>query len=243
MLPAEGRVAIYAAPRAEDPLWRFGSRTLGYDAATGAPEPTRPPLPLAQERWEELTEEPRRYGFHATLKAPFRLAEKASFAQLSDALKTYSARHAPVPAFRLEVRAIGEFLALMPEAAPDALAALAADVVIAFDAFRAELTQGERERRLSAKLDARQVEYLERFGYPYVLEEFRFHMSLTGKVKDKVLREELRFAFAEELRREMGDAPFRLDALVLFVQAAPGRRFAIRERHALGVAPSGSSAP
>jgi putative phosphonate metabolism protein len=233
MLPAEGRVAIYAAPRPEDPLWRFGSRTLGYDAASGEPKPTRPPLRLALERWEELTEEPRRYGFHATLKAPFRLAPQARFAQLSDAARSYGARQAPVPAFPLEVRAIGEFLALVPAASPDALAALAADVVIAFDGFRAELTQAEREKRLSAKLDARQIEYLERFGYPYVLEEFRFHMSLTGKVQDKVLREELRLAFAEELRREIGDAPFRLDALVLFVQPTPGERFLIRERHAL----------
>jgi len=60
---------------------------------------------------------------------------------------------------------------------------------------------------------------------------FRFHMSLTGKVADEVLREELRQALAASLRRETGGAPFGLDSLVLFVQPAPGEPFAIRERH------------
>jgi Protein of unknown function (DUF1045) len=113
------------------------------------------------------------------------------------------------------------------------LATFAADVVTAFDGFRAPLNAAERERRLAARLSERQRDHLERYGYPYVLEEFRFHMSLTGKVHDAGLREELRLALAEAHERETGGAPFRLDALVLFVQPGPGERFIIRERHAL----------
>ena len=238
MLAPEGRVAIYAAPPPHDPLWEFGSRALGYDAATGVIGRATPPLPLVPELWQALTEEPRRYGFHATLKAPFRLAPERHLGLLSQAIAGFCAKRAPVPHFALAVQAIGEFLALVPAEAPEALGALAAETVTVFDGFRAELSAAERERRLAAKLEARQIEYLERYGYPYVLEEFRFHMSLTGKVKDAILRGELRLAFAEAFRRETGGAPFGLDALVLFVQTAPGERFHIAERHALaGSAP------
>jgi hypothetical protein len=233
MLASDGRVAIYAAPRPDDALWAFGSGVLGYDAATGALLASPPPLKLEQARWEELTDEPRRYGFHATLKAPFRLADGGSLNELSQALSGYCSRERALAPFRLEVRAIGEFLALVPALAPEELGRLARDIVVVFDGFRAALSQAEHDRRLAAKLDARQKEYLERFGYPYVLEEFRFHMSLTGKVHDPILREELRFALREKLQGEVPDAAFSLDALVLFVQPRAGERFVIRERRSL----------
>jgi hypothetical protein len=233
MLAPEGRVAIYAAPRREDPLWAFGSQVLGYDGATGELTKSPPPLDLAPEHWKALTEEPRRYGFHATLKAPFRLAPRRSLGDLSAAVASYCAQNRALAPFNLEIRAIGEFLALVPSEAPEALGAFAADVVASFDGFRAQLTESERERRLAAKLDVRQTEYLERFGYPYVLEEFRFHMSLTGKVPDAILREELRLALAEGLRLSAPRPAFALDALVLFVQPSPSERFSIRERYRL----------
>jgi hypothetical protein len=232
MLAPGGRAAIYAAPHPDDPLWAFGSTTLGYDAARGALVSRPPPLRLTPERWDELTAEPRRYGFHATLKAPFRLSAGIGLKRLSEAISRFCEGRRAVAPFPLEVRAIGEFLALVPASAPEDLAPLAASVVTNFDGFRAGLSQAERERRLPAKLSARQAGYLERFGYPYVLEEFRFHMSLTGKVPDPILREELRLALAEGWHREAGGAPFGVDALVLFVQPAPEDRFLIRERHA-----------
>jgi putative phosphonate metabolism protein len=233
MLATDGRVAIYAAPHPDDPLWAFGSRVLGYDAVSGALLPSPPPLRLDQACWDDLTAEPRRYGFHATLKAPFRLADGHSPDKLSAALSSYGAERRALAPFRLEIRAIGEFLALVPESAPEALGRLAADIVISFDGFRAELSQAERERRLAARLDARQKDYLDRYGYPYVLEEFRFHMSLTGKVRDPALREELRLALREKLQSEVRDTAFNLDALVLFAQPRAGEPFLIRERHML----------
>jgi hypothetical protein len=233
MLAPESRVAIYAAPRPDDPLWAFGSRVLGYDAVTCEFVEAPPPLGLSREHWSALTEEPRRYGFHATLKAPFRLAPGRSLDDLSGAVASYGAKTDALAPFALEVRAIGEFLALVPRPAPKTLGQLAADVVISFDGFRAELSEAERKRRLAAKLSARQADYLDRFGYPYVIEEFRFHMSLTGKVPDPTLREELRLALSEELHRATADPAFALDTLVLFVQPAPGERFTIRQRHRL----------
>jgi putative phosphonate metabolism protein len=236
MLAAGGRVAIYAAPRPCDPLWEFGSATIGYDAARCETISRRPPLGLTRERWATLTAEPRRYGFHATLKAPFGLSDGASLECLSEAVRGFcEGAHALAP-FRLEVRTIGEFLALVPASAPDDLASFATSIVTSFDRFRAPLSNAERERRLAAELNERQIGNLERWGYPYVLEDFRFHMSLTGKVADDALRDELRAALTESFHHDTGSSPFALDALALFIQPAAAGSFQVHERHALGSA-------
>src|SRR6266436_2078374 len=69
------RYAIYFVPAPDTALYRFGAGALGYDCFTGADMATLDTLPVDAGAWRELTREPRRYGFHATLKAPFRLAE------------------------------------------------------------------------------------------------------------------------------------------------------------------------
>lgn len=102
-----------------------------------------------------------------------------------------------------------------------------------FDGFRAPLSLDERDRRLAAGLSGRQIGNLDKWGYPYVLEDFRFHMSLTGKVRDEGLRHELKEALAESFHRETGGAAFVLDALVLFTQKARGEAFRVHERHAI----------
>ncbi|HEV3246121.1 MAG TPA: DUF1045 domain-containing protein [Beijerinckiaceae bacterium] len=233
MLAAEGRVAIYAAPLPEDPLWAFGSSVIGYDAATGEAVSRSPPLGLTLEHWAALTADPRHYGFHATLKAPFRLAENAKPQHLSEAVRGFCEGGRALTPFALEVRMIGDFLALVPVSAPDDLDPFAASVVTGFDEFRAPISPAERERRLAAALSERQIRNLDQWGYPYVLEDFRFHMSLTGKVRDEGLRHELKEALAESFHRETGGAAFALDALVLFTQKARGEAFRVHERHAM----------
>ena len=76
----------------------------------------------------------------------------------------------------------------MPAEVPPALEHLAADCVRDFDAFRAPLTAEDRARRRPAKLTQRQRDHLDRWGYPYVFEDFRFHMTLTGRL-DAVRRQ------------------------------------------------------
>lgn len=233
MRAGTGRVAIYAAPRAKDPLWAFGSGMIGYDAASGEAVSSFPPLGLNAERWAELTADPRRYGFHATLKAPFTLSNATKLAHLSEAVRVFCEGSHPLAPFGLEVRMIGDFLALVPRAAPNELQSFAASVVKGFDEFRSPLSPAERERRLAAGLTERQIINLDRWGYPYVLEDFRFHMSLTGKIRDQTLRHELKEALAEIFQRKTSGALFSLDALVLFTQDAHKDGFRIHERHAL----------
>src|SRR5262249_10327995 len=157
-------------------LYRFGAAALGYDCFTGADLPTLDPLPVDAGAWRELTREPRRYGFHATLKAPFRLATGRTEAELIGAFAQFSRTIDSAPAIEPAVCLLQHFVAIVPVAACAGLGRLAASCVQYFDGFRAPLSTGDRDRRLAAHLTSRQIGYVERWGYPYVFEDFQFHM-------------------------------------------------------------------
>jgi putative phosphonate metabolism protein len=175
------RYAIYFVPAAETSLYRTGAALLGYDVYSGKRLPFPGGLALGDDDWCALTREPRVYGFHATLKAPFRLAPGRTAEELAAQLHTFTAAREPV-AIMPAVSTIGSFAALIPAEPSPALDRLAADCVRAFDEFRAPLDDGERRKRLASPLSARHRENLENWGYPYVFEDFRFHMTLTGKI-------------------------------------------------------------
>ena len=209
------RYALYFAP-SDAGLWRAGSDWLGWDAVTGRPvgQPTIPGLAAA-------TAAPRKYGFHATLKAPFRLAEGASPEALRAALVVLAARLSPVPLPGLAVTRLGQFLALCPQPGAPGLEQLAADVVTGFEPFRAPLTTAEIARRNPERLSPRQNQLLRDFGYPYVFEEFRFHLSLTGDLEPDEIARLAPLAqafFAPHLAR-----PVMLDRLCLFGEDDTGR--------------------
>ena len=222
------RYAVYYAPVPGTALWRFGSRVLGYDAASGEELEPVTTAGLDLDTWRQLTAEPRRYGFHATLKAPFRLKDGARAEDLAEACHRFADAHAAVTLDGLDVAAFGRFLALVARNGTAALDRLAADVVTAFDEFRAPLTDAERARRLEAGLSARQRDYLETYGYPHVLDEFRFHMTLTGAL-DPALVPRVRDALAEAYLAETGDGPVEIDGIALFRQDGPEARFRIVE--------------
>ncbi|MBS9477405.1 DUF1045 domain-containing protein [Ancylobacter radicis] len=182
---SQPRYALYYAPPAQSPLWRFGASVIGYDAETGqdcAPPPLRR---FDAARWREITTEPRRYGFHGTLKAPFRLAEGRTETELRAVCRRFAGDRARFACAGVKVAAISRFIALKPVSPSAALDRLAAGAVAAFDDFRAPMNEAEREKRLRAPLTARQKDYLDRWGYPYVLDDFRFHMTLTGPLEDE----------------------------------------------------------
>ena len=226
----DARYAIYAAPRHDEALWGFGSGLLGYDAAKPG-DVAAPDLPgLSRADWHGLTAEPRRYGFHATLKAPFRLADGQTERALQNALSDFASRHQAPPAFALQLARLGPFFALIPKNANPGLQALAGDVVEAFDPFRAALNLEELARRDPAHLPARERGYLERWGYPYVFDAFRFHMTLTGRVSEEK-RGQVE-AVLKDAYAALPPEPFFLAELVLFRQEARGSRFVIVSRHA-----------
>lgn len=173
------RHALYFTPP-PGPLAEAGAAWLGWDVARGQaavqPQPTLP-RPLA-----DITTDPRKYGFHATLKPPFRLAEGQTADALLTAARALCASLPPVTLPALRLARLGRFLALVPDPQPSALDALAARLVADLDPFRAPATPDDLARRRAAGLTPAQDALLMRWGYPYVMEEFRFHMTLTGRL-------------------------------------------------------------
>lgn len=227
------RYALYYAPAADSALWRFGSTTLGYDALTAEDIPFAVPAGCDAAEWPELTAEPRRYGFHATLKAPFELAEGRSEEGLRSFSRNYAAGLDSVTLSGLSVAALGSFVALIPAEPSDALQRFAFALVQAFEPFRAPLSEADLARRLKSPLTPAQHAYLQAYGYPYVGDAFRFHMTLTGSLPpEKVapVRQALETAHAAALP----PGPVELDRFALFRQDNRDARFRLIDSYRLG---------
>ena len=125
----------------------------------------------------------RRYGFHATLKAPFLLAAERNRSiarRRPRRIRRPRRTRSCIP--RLAIGQIDGSSRWCPAAPLPALNRLADDVVKAFDRFRAPLSEAEIERRNPDALSAEEFRNLCQWGYPYVFDAFRFHMTLTGRV-------------------------------------------------------------
>lgn len=181
-MPQYPRHAIYFVPAADSALYRFGAGLLGYDAFAAKAHPFADGIETEIDDWKQISVDPRKYGFHATLKAPITLAPGKTESELISALQAFAQMPRAIPVITPVVRAIGSFIAVVPNVPSSELQALAADCVTTFDDFRAPLTSEDRARRNVAALTEQQIAYLDRWGYPYVFEEFRFHMTLTGSL-------------------------------------------------------------
>jgi putative phosphonate metabolism protein len=219
------RYAIYHAAAHGGALDRFGSHLLGYDAWTDEELPFPDGVVQAVPDWRDLTQDPRKYGFHATLKAPMTLAEGTTEAELLAACASFAETPRPVPVITPVVDSISGFIAVVPTEPSTELERLAADCVNAFDSFRAGLAPEDRARRNPSKLSSRQREYLDRWGYPYVMEEFRFHMTLTGRLGRE--RHAPVLAMLRERFATIGLARLAIDDIALFRQEGAASRFRI----------------
>ena len=221
------RYAIYFTPKSSTPLAQFGASVLGYDASAGK---TVPHIVLKHVTAAELaagTGAPRTYGFHATLVAPFYLNGSFQEMDLVQALGTFCHQSAPARLGFLQVNALGDFIALIP-AVSAMIDSLARNCVTFFDSFRAPLSPQDLVRRSNGRLTPSQQGYLERWGYPYIFEDFRFHMTLTGALGPD---EKLRFLGAlTEAFAPLADQSHTIDAISLVRQADPRSRFEVIAR-------------
>ncbi len=218
------RAAVYWAPEVSDPLHALGSRWLGRDAETGAPLSQPDIAGIA-----EVTADPRGYGLHATLKPPFRLTRPWS--ALCEAVEELADTVRPFALPPLAVRNLKGFLALREMAECPPLRLLADACVEELDAFRAPPDEAELARRRRAGLSAAQEANLQRFGYPYVMDEWEFHVTLTRRLDDAD-----RAAWKARVEGHLGAAalvPRLVTQLCLFTQAAAGAPFLVAERFPL----------
>jgi hypothetical protein len=217
------RVAIYYAPLPDDPLSHLSTSWLGRDPLSNTPVP-QPRV----DAIEEITAEPRTYGFHATLKPPMRLIEGVDWTEFVAAVHEVAAGIAPFELPKMAVCDLRGFLALRETIHCPDLQTLADACVGQLDSFRMQPSPDELARRRRAKLSAEQDDMLVRWGYPYVFGTWFFHMTLTRRLTDaekSVILPTVRDWFAPALT-----VPRRVEDICIFTQAVAGAAFTLAER-------------
>jgi putative phosphonate metabolism protein len=208
------RFAIYYLPP-DGPLAEFGAKWLGWDVVTGQ-EAVQFDVPGLHD----ITMTPRKYGFHATLKPPFRLKEGQTSEALERAVSDVAGVLSPAVCDGLTLTQLDRFLALTPFGTLDGLQRIAEACVRDLDGFRATATEAELARRRKAGLSTRQEALLTQWGYPYVFEEFRFHLTLSGRLPEEDVR-----GWADTLQSQLPDlpTPFVIDQIALCGERQDGR--------------------
>lgn len=225
------RYAIYYAPAPDSALDRFGAQLLGYDAFSGDDLPFPDGILQAVPDWRDLTGDPRKYGFHATLKAPMSLAHGTTEVELLAACAAFAATPRAIPVIRPIVGSIEGFIAVIPVEPPPELIQLAADCVRQFDSFRAPLSETDRARRNPSQLTPAQRQHLDRWGYPYVMEDFRFHMTLTRRLSAG--RHQSVLTLLQNRFAATGLKTLVIDQIALFRQDDANSRFRILRQYVL----------
>ncbi len=227
MTCAAHRYAIYWAPPAGSALAEFGAKWLGRDAESGSPI-----TPLLSDADLPLLRDPSRYGLHATLKPPFALTDGATVEELERALTLFASNRAAVSLGRLALTNLKGFLALCTPSRVPALHDLADDCVRDFDRFRTPASAAELAKRRGSGLPPAQDAHLIAWGYPYVFDQFQFHVTLTERLPPEV-RPRIETELTDRLA-EILEAPFEIRDLALFEEPTAGAPFVIRRRFPLG---------
>ncbi|OOG43628.1 DUF1045 domain-containing protein [Rhodanobacter sp. C05] len=212
------RYAIYFCPANDTALGQLGRDWLA--ASTDAPE-----LPgISMERRDALLANARRYGWHATIRAPFTLAADVVYDDVRRAVAAV-ARDCASFELSLRIERLASFLALRPGVDGAAPQKLAATCLEALEPLRASRPNAAQDRR-GASLDAAELVLLQRYGYPYVLDRYRFHFTLSAPAtesEEQVMR--------QWLEPRVAELPLtRVDALSICHEAAPGDAFELLER-------------
>ena len=227
MQESSPRYALYFTPQPATSLAQFGASVFGYDLYTGESVMRRVLDGIAATVLEAATVAPRKYGFHATLVAPFYLNDKHTEEDLLEALDMFCEKASPASLGSLRVSALGNFIALTPDEAP-IISELAGQCVTFFDVFRAPLGADDMARRSNDRLTPRQQVHLARWGYPYVFDDFCFHMTLTGSLaasEKSGFLAALTDAFAP-----LAGHSYNVDAVSLLRQADSRSCFIVMER-------------
>jgi hypothetical protein len=232
------RYALYLTPPPDSDLWRFGCDVIGRDPLAGASREGFSLEGYPPDSWRSMTSDARRYGFHATLMAPFSLRLDLDPAGLFDSIAEFARKHSPFEAGELRVGVVKAghglaFVTLKPEGALKELGSFEAHVVRGLDRLRAPFVETDREYRGSKRLTPRQAYYLHAWGYPYVLDEFDPHFTLTNAIPDadRVAR-----LLEWDFSLRVASRALHVDAVTLLGQGEPGGEFRILHRFPLGPA-------
>jgi hypothetical protein len=223
------RYAVYFAPNVEQQWWAHASQWLGRCAVSQQRSAQPTVVGVSAKRFAELTEHPRRYGFHATLRAPFVLAGEYQPSDLIDCVNTICQKLKPFVLPRLRVTLLEKFLALVPERDVAQIAMLEELCVTILNDYAEPLGPEELGRRRSAGLSSHEDSLLLRWGYPFVLDRFRFHCSLTGSLANASQGEVT--ALTQAAHQHFDHLPRCVfESLAIFVEPTRGADFVLLQQ-------------
>ena len=226
----QARYAVYFSPLPGSAWAEAGARWLGrsYFETNEARATGGSALPHG---WNEaafaaITRAPRRYGWHATLKAPFRLTAGRTAAELLAAVQALAAQSPRFNLPTLAVQRMGHFLALVPQQPSAELQALAQRCVVELHDFAAPPDEADIAARIvQGQLDDEQQALLHRWGYPHVMHRFRFHMTLSGDLSGLSAAQQATLEAQAHALFDRLPQPLCLDALSLLMEPAKGADF------------------
>lgn len=226
------RYAVFYSPQRLHSLSTFARGWFGFDPEKGLRVELRETLGLSWSLIESVTSEPARYSLHATLKAPFSLVTSRHLKSLRRATETLANSLSPITTGPLELTNLDGFLALCPTDHLQALSNLATRCVKELDMFRTPMSNEERERRIATtKLSPHQIGLLSEWGYPFVLDQFRFHITLTRRLTE-MEQATLVPALKTRLERELRH-PLTVDSICLYGDPGNDLPFLLIDRYAL----------
>ena len=217
------RYAIYYVP-SNNLFYKLGSSWLGWDTISG--QPASQPETDSAVNIQKITEAPRKYGLHATIKAPFRLGNNVNALELERQLEILCGSIKPIE-FKLKLSELSGFFALTPTVKNTELRKLHSKVVRELDYFRAQPTKEEIIKRRENQLTSEQDQNLIKWGYPYIFEDFYFHITLTGKIPEDFrnkVKDEIENFFQPVLQQKIN-----LSELALVGEAKDGNFYVIRQ--------------
>ncbi len=211
------RFAVYFSPDDASELASFGAYALGRDAtgnATAASQGDYPDDRVASR----LRSKPAHYGFHATLKAPFELSQLSNKSLLLEDVEALASNTRSISLHSLYPRALAGFMALtLKSDVNTSVSHLASHCVERLESHRATLSAADIARRQTGQLSDTQQHYLVKYGYPFVMSEFQFHMTLTDNLQDTT--DTPYTLWLEELFKTRVPVTPELDRLAVFYQA------------------------
>jgi hypothetical protein len=226
--PLPYRCAVYFVPKVHSDWWQAGSQWLGRCAASGVTYAQPEISGLDPAQWQTLTADPRRYGWHATLKAPFTLATGQTLAGLRSAMQKLASQWLAFDLPPLQVSDQGGFLALRTKGDVTQLNATAAACVQQLHPLAKPLPDAELARRRQANLTPEQDRLLLAWGYPWVLDHFQFHLSLTGSLGQ--CPPEVKAALFHAAQARFETLPVcRFAQIALFIEPEQGADFELIE--------------
>ncbi len=169
------------------------------------------------------------------MKAPFHLSPSCTERQLVNALQNFAGLGHAIRTFAPTVRLVSGFFAVAPLKAEASLDTLAASCTTLFDAYRAPMSPQERARRVALGLNRSQIRNLDRWGNPYALSEFRFHMTLTGAVPPR-RRKAIVDTLLDGCDRMGVESSIAIDRLALVKQKTPDAAFRLVSESRLSTA-------